>query len=130
MAKSDPDKAKADAPVRPFADFLREQSKGKTHDEMSVALRDLVQRVADTGRPGSLVLTLSVKPLKGADNGSLLVSDAIKLKLPEHDRKASIFFSNEGNLQRTDPNQPMFETLRDLGGGEDTTTPTGEEKHA
>lgn len=115
MSKS-ADKEQEQPQVRPFAAFLQEQSKGKTHAELSEALHDLVQRVADTGRQGSLVLTIAVKPMKGADNGALLVSDQIKLKLPEHDRKASIFFSNEGNLQRTDPQQLAFEGLRGLDG--------------
>ena len=40
---------------------------------------------------------------------TLVVTDAIKLKLPEHDRKASIFWPDTaGNLCRTDPNQPSF----------------------
>jgi hypothetical protein len=90
-------------------------------------LHDLVQRVADTGRQGSLVLTISVQPMKGADNGALMVSDAIKLKLPEHDRKASIFFSHDGNLRRTDPHQLAFEGLRTVA-GESVDTATGEIK--
>jgi hypothetical protein len=126
MSQSDKD-TPAEQVVRPFADFLREQSKGNTHEELSEALHDLVQRVADTGRQGSLVLTISVKPMKGADNGALMVSDAIKLKLPEHDRKASIFFSHDGNLRRTDPHQLAFEGLRTVA-GESVDTATGEIK--
>lgn len=125
MAKATNPDATEGVPVRPFADFLREQSRGHTHDELSEALHDLVRRVGDTGKAGALVLTINVKPMKGADNGALLITDQIKLKLPEHDRKASVFFSNEGNLQREDPHQPTFEGLRDVGGTrDDDTTPT------
>jgi hypothetical protein len=97
-----------DTHARPFAAFLREQAGGKTHDELSDALRDLVARVQDTGKKGSLSLTVNVEPLKG-DTDTLVIKDEIKLKLPEHDRKASLFFVNDdGNLTRDNPNQPQL----------------------
>lgn len=37
-----------DPVIRPFADFLREQSRGTTHDEMSETLHRLIARVRDT----------------------------------------------------------------------------------
>ena len=99
---------------RPFAEFLLEQNRGRTHNELSEALVDLVARVEDTGKKGTLTLTVTVEPLKGNES-CLQVSDEIKLKLPEHDRGASIFFrGRDGNLQRDDPNQPsFFDVLRD-----------------
>jgi len=100
--------------VRPFADFIREQNRGRTHDELGEALRDLVTKVEDTGKKGTLTLTITVEPLKGNEE-ALQVSDEIKLKLPEHDRGASIFFrGRDGNLQREDPNQPSFDFLREV----------------
>jgi len=108
--------------IRPFADFLREQSKGTTHDELSEGLHALTQRVRDTGRKGSMLLTITVAPLD-KDVDRLVVSDAIKLKLPEHDRKASLFYPDEnGNLSRTDPQQLAFESLREVPAGVDPET--------
>lgn len=105
----------ADEPyVRPFADWLREQSTGKTHDELSEALHDLIAKVRDTGKKGTLNLVVTVAPLKD-DIDVLIVSDEIKLKLPEHDRKASMFYPDaNGNLTRTDPNQLTFESLKEV----------------
>lgn len=101
--------------IRPFADFLREQAKGQTHDEMSEGLRDLVQRVKDTGKAGSITLRINVEPLKGSGGSALQVSDEIKLRLPEHDRQTSLFFSDrDGNLLRNDPNQLAFDSLREV----------------
>lgn len=118
----------AELVVRPFADWLREQAGGKSHEELSDALYDLVQRVQDTGKKGSIVYTISVGPLKG-DNDVLVVDDAIKLKLPEHDRKASLFYTDTtGNLTRTDPNQLAFESLREIDGGLTVNPATGELK--
>lgn len=94
-----------DEEPRDFAAFLVEQSNGRTHTELSEGLRDLVTRVIDTGKKGSITLTVNVEPMKGAPE-TLVVTDAIKLKLPEHDRKASIFWPDpSGNLCRSDPNQ-------------------------
>lgn len=100
--------------IRPFADWLREQSRGTTHDELSVALHDLIGRVRDTGKGGSLQLTVSVKPFKG-DPNTLLVADSIRLKVPQHDRKDSIFYADRhGNFSRDDPNQLDFSSLREV----------------
>lgn len=100
--------------IRPFADWLREQSRGMTHDELGEGLHTLIQRVRDTGKKGSLVLVVKVERMKG-DHDVLVVSDEIKLNLPEHDRKASLFYPDEnGNLSRTDPNQLTFEGLREV----------------
>lgn len=100
--------------IRPFADWLREQSKGTSHEELSEGLHTLIQRVRDTGKRGSVVFTVTVAPLKD-DIDVLVVSDEIKLKLPEHDRKASMFYPDDhGNLSRTDPNQLTFEGLKEV----------------
>lgn len=102
---------------RPFSDWLREQSGGKSHDELSEGLWDLVQRVRDTGKKGSIQFTVSVSTMKG-DTDVLVISDEIKLRLPEHDRKASLFYTDKtGNLTRSDPQQLSFETLREVPGG-------------
>lgn len=114
--------------TRPFADFIREQNRGRTHDELGEGLRDLVARVEDTGKKGSLTLTITVEPLKGNEE-ALTVSDEIKLKLPEHDRGASIFFrGRDGNLQREDPNQPTFDFLREVDPPPGVDPKTGEVK--
>lgn len=114
--------------VRPFSDWIREQAGGKSHDELSDALFDLVQKVRDTGKSGSVVYTIKVGPMKG-DKDVLVVSDEIKLKLPEHDRKASLFYTDKvGNLTRQDPHQLAFESLREVEGGQVVDTTTGELK--
>jgi hypothetical protein len=117
---------KDDVPIRPFADFLREQSKGTTHDELSIALHDLVQRVRDTGKKGFVTLTVGVELMKGSDK-AVFVSDAIKLKLPEHDRETSLFFADrDGNLVRNDPDQLSFESLREVPPPPGVNVATGE----
>lgn len=103
-----------DRHIRPFADWLRDQSNGETHDELTEGLNDLIARVRDTGKKGTLVLTVKVSTLKD-DNNILHVTDEIKLNLPEHDRKGSVFYADdENNLVRNDPRQLTFESLREV----------------
>lgn len=103
-----------DAPVRPFADWLREQSGGDTHEELGDGLHDLIAKVRDTGKAGTLTLTVTIKPLKD-DLNVLIVTDEIKLKLPEHDRKGSMFYADDhNNLVRQDPRQLSFDSLREV----------------
>jgi len=98
--------------IRPFADWLREQSRGRTHEELSEALWDLISRVEETHKKGSLTLTLSIEPLK-ENKDMLAVTDEIKLKLPEFDRPGSIaYVDHDGNLSRNNPNQPELTGLR------------------
>jgi hypothetical protein len=104
-------RAEDDRPTRPFADFLREQAKGATHAELSEAMQTLVDAVLDTGKNGTIVLTIKVEPMKG-DRRAVYVSDAIKIKLPEHDRDASLFFADkDNNLRRDDPGQGVLPGL-------------------
>lgn len=101
-------------PIRPFADVLREQAQGKTHDEMSEALYDLAARVRATGKKGKVSLTITMEPMKG-DERVLVVSDEIKLQLPEFPRKPSIFYTaDDGNLSRQNPEQLAIPGLREV----------------
>lgn len=100
--------------IRPFADWLREQSGGETHEELGEGLSDLIAKVRDTGKAGKLTFTVQIKPLKD-DLNVLIVTDEITLKLPEHDRKGSMFYADdENNLVRNDPRQMSFDSLREV----------------
>lgn len=101
--------------VRPFADWLREHNSGATHDELGETLHTLVGRVNDTGRKGTITLTISVEPMKKAAEGMVLVTDKITTKMPEHDRPGAYFYTDRaGNLVRNDPNQMTFESLAEV----------------
>lgn len=107
------------AQVRPFAAFLQEQSAGRTHEELSAKLHDLIVAVQETGKGGSLTLKIDVKPIPGAGKRTLTVTDAVAVKIPKTDRPKSIFFiTDDGNLSRNDPTQPVITGLREV----DTTT--------
>lgn len=103
-----------EAYIRPFSDFLREHGRGRTHEELGEALHTLVARVKDTGKKGSVTLTIVVEPMK-KDERLLVVGDKIAIKLPEHDRPSAVWFvGKDGNLQRDDPDQLSFDSLREV----------------
>jgi hypothetical protein len=95
--------------VRPFAAWLQEQSNGLSHTQLSNNLHDLIGRVRETGKKGSMLYTVTISPYDKTTD-VLQVNDTIRLKLPEHDRRSSIFFpDSNGNLTRQDPNQLAFD---------------------
>ena len=102
----------ADQHARPFADFLAQQ--GRAHDELTQGLHEVIAAVKETGKAGSVTLTIKVEPDKKA-TGIFRISDNVNIKAPAHDRGARIYFSDaSGNLTRSDPNQPELEGLRDV----------------
>lgn len=101
--------------VRPFADFLREQGKGQLHEELSQALHTLVGAVNDTSKKGTLTLQLTLQPMKGNPD-VLTMTDVVKLVVPKPERRPSIFYADDnGNLTKTDPNQPQLSGLKIAG---------------
>ena len=100
-----------DPEVRPFDQVLRELGEGSTLSELSEAMWDVVQRVQDTAKAGSLTLTIHV----GFDGqGRLVVKDEVKQKLPEFSRPETRFYvDRQGNASRRDPNQPLLPSLDD-----------------
>lgn len=100
--------------IRPFAEWLREQGGGRTHNELGEGLHDLLARCSDTGKKGSITLTVTVEPAKDVP-GMVIVKDQIKLILPEFDRPAGMYWlDGHGNLSRSDPNQPELDGLREV----------------
>lgn len=101
--------------TKPFSAFVQEQRRGALHGELSDSLAELVAACREHGKPGSLTVTIAVEPNK--DGQTVNVTDAVKLKLPEADRGAALFFADDhGNLTRQNPAQPEL-PLREVGGG-------------
>ncbi|MEE4493533.1 hypothetical protein [Streptomyces sp. BE230] len=110
--------------VRPFASFLQEQSGGQLHDELSTKLHELIEAIRETGKAGSLSLKIDIKPIAGTDGRTLTVTDTVAARLPKTERPKSIFFAtDDGNLSRTDPRQPVITGLREV----EPTTPKNQQ---
>lgn len=88
-----------------FVHTLNHLRGGKTQDELSEQLNQLVQDCRATGKTGSITLSIKVQPDKG-DTGQYFLKDEIKVTKPKFDRGNTLFWGTpEGNLQRTDPHQ-------------------------
>jgi hypothetical protein len=102
---TEPDAATTEERPRDFATFLFDHARGRSHAELSEALRALALAVIGTRKPGSLTYRVTLKPQPKIDS-ALLVADEIKCSLPDYDRPESIFFTTDaGDLTRTDPHQ-------------------------
>lgn len=102
--------------MRPFTDFLRDIRKGRVVDAATDDLAELVRAVKDTGKAGSLTLTISIKP-QDKEAEQVVVSAAVSTKLPKAALPEGIFFAGiDGDLLRDDPSQKeMFVPTDALG---------------
>lgn len=96
-----------------YSQILVQLRNGLTHEELTQKLDEVVAAVRLTGKKGSITLTVSVEPASKGSVDTLFVEDEIKVKIPEMDRGATVFFATpENGLQRQDPRQLEFGDLR------------------
>lgn len=113
-------------PTRPFASFVRDLARGATHDELSVMVQRLIAACRETGKKGSLTLTLTAVPVKG-DDRQIQITDTIKVSLPEFDRAPSTFFADDdNNLRRDDPRQMTLPLVKEVPPPAGVNPKTGE----
>ena len=88
-----------------FISVLKDLRGGKTQDELSEKLNNLVQECRHTGKVGSLTLKVTLIPDKG-DSGQYFIKDKVTEDVPQNERGQTLMWGTpEGNLQRTDPAQ-------------------------
>lgn len=97
-----------------FAVFLQDLRDGRAHAELSGQLAELLAKVKETGKGGTLTLKLKIKPAgRGSDVDKVTIADAITLDLPKPERGEDFFWLTEDNdLTRNHPKQGSLE-LRD-----------------
>lgn len=99
-----------------FAAFLVQHSRGEAHEQISDEMHQLLAAVHEHGKKGSLVITLTVEPPKGAMDGApVAISIDSVLKAPKASAPPSIYFVDDhGNATRNDPRQTQAFDVRDL----------------
>ena len=123
------DTKKENARPPSFAAMLAQIRPG-TDVEAAETLRKVIEGVQATGKVGSIVIRLDVKPADGLSE-AVVVHDKISQKVPEKTRPGSMaFITQDGDLSRTDPSaMPLWEEeVRDAGVHFDAGT--GEVKEA
>jgi hypothetical protein len=110
-----PDTEQDGPELRPFAAVVQEARKGVLHQELSEALAEVVAAARMHQKPGSVTLTLTIKPQEDGD--SVLLADSVKKNVPKAASKPSVFFADDrGNLSRRHPRQQEF-ALREVAAG-------------
>lgn len=93
-----------------FGTVLEQIHGGALMDEAASSLAALVKRVQETGKAGTLTLTLQVKA--NGQNAVYLVGNA-KNKLPAPERGSSLFYvDGRARLTRKDPRQMSLDDLQ------------------
>lgn len=98
-----------DTNTRPntFLASITDLNGGATAADLDHQLREIVIKARETGKPGSLTLTLTVEP-RGAD--SVIVVARATQKLPKTEEPKNIFFVDEsGELLREHPKQTTLQ---------------------
>jgi hypothetical protein len=98
----------------PFSQQLAFLSKGCLDAELTQALADVVKSVRDTGKKGSISLTITVTKLNGRDEDCVRLIPAVKITTPKLPPYESVMYSTaDGDLLREDPKQRKLD-LREV----------------
>lgn len=90
-------------PNRSIIDTLRHLDAGCLVDDATAGLAEIVKAVDETGKPGKLVITVSIRK---ATAGAMAVLGKVEVKKPINPPLESLLFPTvEGNLLTEDPNQ-------------------------
>ena len=102
--KSDPSNEPAMSLSNGFALLLANQRDGDCLRDASEKLTELVQKMRERLRPGSITLKITISPANGAK--VVTITDEITVKMPKEDKEATLMFTSEdGSLTRKNPDQ-------------------------
>jgi len=91
--------------MRLITDVLRDIRKGRPVEEATNALADVVKAVDETGKEGSVTITLKIRSSKHGGPEKTIIAE-VKSKKPIADIAPAVFFSDvDGDLHRVDPRQ-------------------------
>lgn len=94
---------------KPFAEVLAQLDAGQ---EATDQMNDLVHACTQTGKSGSLTITVKVKAI--GTTGQVEIDTDVKSKAPTEVRAKTLMFATaDNNLQRENPKQKSLEGIRD-----------------
>ena len=83
-------------PVRPAMEVLGRLRGGRVMEELAMELNKVVEGVLETGKKGSVVLTINLTKIDAAPNGLVLKAE-VDGKPPEMATATDVFFADENN---------------------------------
>lgn len=103
--------------ITPFVEWLEKYKKGEVDGELTHELRTLIEAVQETGKPGTV--TLTIKVTRKGERQVTIIED-VKVKTPVHSRSEQIYFVDQHlNLARNDPRQGVLADIRPRTAGGD-----------
>lgn len=95
--------SKKGSDMKSFNQIIAEMQNGDVEAEFTEELNDLIQKVQNSGKPGTLTIKLKLK-LNG--DRMMSISHSISASDPKPEKGDSLFFINDNlELQRNDPQQ-------------------------
>ena len=92
-----------------FPETILQLNNGAAVSELSAALAKVLAAVRESGKPGAITFTVTVKPASKGVTNVVMVEHQIKTKLPEPERGMTVFYLTEDNrLVRNDPRQQQL----------------------
>jgi hypothetical protein len=93
--------------IAEFAAFLVGHLGGRSHEQISAEMHELLGAVAEHGKKGELTIKVTVEPPKGhVDGGPVAIGIDSALKAPKASAPPAIYFvDHDGNATRNDPRQ-------------------------
>ena len=93
------------AEVRPALEVLGRLRRGAVLDELAIEMNKVVEGVLETGKKGSVVLTITMTKIDAAANGLVLKAE-VDGKPPEMATATDVFFADDNyNLFANNPRQ-------------------------
>ncbi len=100
-----------------FLTLLQHHRSGQVLNDLSAAMREATEAAQLQGKKAVITLKINIEPAAKAA-GAVVVTDDVKVKLPEPQTRGSFFFSDDrGNLFRDDPRQKELPLLKTVDGG-------------
>lgn len=88
-----------------FLVMLSNLSEGKVAEDAAAAIKDITLAVKQLAKKGSLVLEITVEPVKKSTN-AVMLSGSLKVKKPTETRPPDFMFTGpDGSLLRDRPDQ-------------------------
>jgi len=98
--------------AKAFAVFLQEINDGRVHSRLTERLDALLHAVRDTGKAGSVTVTIKVKPATRSSGvvDKVTLKGEVKADLPQNDAGEDFFWMTEdAELSRNHPRQSSLE---------------------
>jgi hypothetical protein len=96
-------------------DTVRRLARGELITELYEALAQTAKEVVETGKKGTVTLTLAVST-QGIGDPMVIITETIARSAPKKDPRGAYFYSVGGGLHKEDPRQTRME-LRTVEGG-------------